>query len=174
LWPADAPAPWGCSSAGRAPEWHSGGQGFDSPQLHSRSDGGIGRRARFRILWGYPRGGSSPLPSIAGRTIARSWRRSALPLEKNPCAEARPEWPFRVWVSPAREGPAARAAGSRRERIGQGSNLTPGWVRRPRAGIGRQAGLRDQCRKRRTGSSPVVGTPDARGSGERPARATRS
>jgi hypothetical protein len=28
----------------------------------------------------------------------------------------------------------------------------------PRAGIGRQAGLRDQCRKRRTGSSPVVGT----------------
>ena len=28
---------------------------------------------------------------------------------------------------------------------------------RPRAGIGRQAGLRDQCRKRRTGSSPVVG-----------------
>ena len=27
----------------------------------------------------------------------------------------------------------------------------------PRAGIGRQAGLRDQCRKRRTGSSPVVG-----------------
>ena len=31
-------------------------------------------------------------------------------------------------------------------------------VLRPRAGIGRQAGLRDQCRKRRTGSSPVVGT----------------
>jgi hypothetical protein len=25
---------WGCSSAGRAPEWHSGGQGFDPPQLH--------------------------------------------------------------------------------------------------------------------------------------------
>ena len=30
-------------------------------------------------------------------------------------------------------------------------------MNRPRAGIGRQAGLRDQCRKRRTGSSPVVG-----------------
>ncbi len=28
----------------------------------------------------------------------------------------------------------------------------------PRAGIGRQASLRDWCRKRRTGSSPVVGT----------------
>jgi hypothetical protein len=25
---------WGCSSPGRAPEWHSGGKGFDSPQLH--------------------------------------------------------------------------------------------------------------------------------------------
>ena len=25
---------WGCSAVGRAPEWHSGGQGFDSPQLH--------------------------------------------------------------------------------------------------------------------------------------------
>lgn len=25
---------WGISSAGRAPEWHSGGQGFDSPILH--------------------------------------------------------------------------------------------------------------------------------------------
>jgi hypothetical protein len=53
--------PRGCSSVGRALEWHSRGQGFDSPQLHStaltgglgreRSDGGIGRRAGFRILW---------------------------------------------------------------------------------------------------------------------------
>jgi hypothetical protein len=25
---------WGCSSAGRALEWHSRGQGFDPPQLH--------------------------------------------------------------------------------------------------------------------------------------------
>jgi hypothetical protein len=37
----------------------------------------------------------------------------------------------------------------------------------PRAGIGRQAGLRDQCRKRRTGSSPVVGTSPASGRGGR-------
>jgi hypothetical protein len=28
---------WGCSSLGRAPEWHSGGMGFDSPQLHHAS-----------------------------------------------------------------------------------------------------------------------------------------
>ena len=25
---------WGCSSAGRAPALHAGGQGFESPQLH--------------------------------------------------------------------------------------------------------------------------------------------
>ncbi len=25
---------WGCSSVGRAPAWHAGGQGFKSPQLH--------------------------------------------------------------------------------------------------------------------------------------------
>ena len=28
---------WGCSSAGRALEWHSRGQGFDPPQLHQGS-----------------------------------------------------------------------------------------------------------------------------------------
>ncbi len=27
---------WGCSSVGRAREWHSRGQGFDPPQLHYR------------------------------------------------------------------------------------------------------------------------------------------
>ena len=28
---------WGRSSPGRAPEWHSGGKGFDSPRLHQSS-----------------------------------------------------------------------------------------------------------------------------------------
>ena len=65
---------WGRSSVGRALEWHSRGQGFDSPRLHwprdfqvpaSGSGGGIGRRAGFRILWGQPREGSSPSPSIS-------------------------------------------------------------------------------------------------------------
>ena len=27
---------WGCSSVGRAPEWHSGGRQFDSDQLHNK------------------------------------------------------------------------------------------------------------------------------------------
>src|SRR4026208_2052918 len=29
-----SPRPWGCSSAGRAPRSHRGGQGFESPHLH--------------------------------------------------------------------------------------------------------------------------------------------
>ncbi len=46
----------------------------------SRGCGGIGRRARFRSVWGKPRGGSSPLIRIAKTcgTVARSWpKRSA-------------------------------------------------------------------------------------------------
>src|SRR5688572_13710621 len=38
---------------------------------------------------------------------------------------------------------------------------------RPRAEIGRQAGLRDQCQKWRTGSSPVVGMGPLRRRGTR-------
>ena len=35
---------WGRSSVGRAPEWHSGGQGFDSPRLHfTRAASSTGR-----------------------------------------------------------------------------------------------------------------------------------
>src|SRR5690242_3515374 len=34
--PPPARGRWGHSSVGRAPEWHSGGQGFDSPWLHHR------------------------------------------------------------------------------------------------------------------------------------------
>ena len=32
---------WGCSSVGRALEWHSRGQGFDSPQLHQLKTSGL-------------------------------------------------------------------------------------------------------------------------------------
>ena len=30
------PLSWGCSSLGRALEWHSRGKGFDPPHLHFR------------------------------------------------------------------------------------------------------------------------------------------
>ena len=32
------PNPWGCSSLGRALEWHSRGKGFDPPHLHHKPD----------------------------------------------------------------------------------------------------------------------------------------
>src|SRR4029078_11337720 len=42
---------WGCSSAGRAPAWHAGGRGFESPQLHHpprSSHGGTAMGAPLR------------------------------------------------------------------------------------------------------------------------------
>src|SRR4029453_12386203 len=40
---------WGCSSVGRAPPWHGGGQGFEPPQLHSVSGRGRARRRCTRV-----------------------------------------------------------------------------------------------------------------------------
>ena len=34
------PETWGCSSAGRAPALHAGGQEFDPPHLHQRDEEG--------------------------------------------------------------------------------------------------------------------------------------
>ena len=36
---AEALWKWGCSSAGRAPVLHAGGQEFDSPHLHQKGRG---------------------------------------------------------------------------------------------------------------------------------------
>ena len=33
---AERVRPWGCSSDGRAPALHAGGQGFDPPSLHQK------------------------------------------------------------------------------------------------------------------------------------------
>ena len=47
---ASATDPWGCSSAGRAPRSHRGGQGFESPHLHHPHSNRrrLGRRRRVR------------------------------------------------------------------------------------------------------------------------------
>jgi hypothetical protein len=61
---------WGCSSAGRALEWHSRGQGFDSPHLHHFIVAGwsslVARRAHNPKVVG-----SNPAP-------ATIWRRSSV------------------------------------------------------------------------------------------------
>jgi hypothetical protein len=46
---------WGCSSAGRAPEWHSGGRRFDPVQLHQRKlQAGICIVPNFFIFQSFP------------------------------------------------------------------------------------------------------------------------
>ena len=47
---------WGRSSVGRAPQWHCGGQGFESPRLHQPQ----GRRNSSLVRW-RPSGGISRL-----------------------------------------------------------------------------------------------------------------
>jgi hypothetical protein len=48
---------WGYSSVGRALEWHSRGQGFDSPYLHSKSP-------RLRAFFIFGLGAGSPLETM--------------------------------------------------------------------------------------------------------------
>ena len=41
---------WGCSSSGRAPQWHCGGKGFDPPQLHQKEIGGKTANLFFVVM----------------------------------------------------------------------------------------------------------------------------
>src|SRR5882762_3979222 len=63
----------GRSSVGRAPEWHSGGQGFEPPRLHHPSEGessawlfGI-----FRMAWS----NCSLLRLVSDTAAVRGWLR---------------------------------------------------------------------------------------------------
>ena len=56
--------PRGCSSAGRAPPWHGGGQGFEPPQLHSR---GLGARLPLSSVEDSHQ--ACPLPASAAATL---------------------------------------------------------------------------------------------------------
>jgi hypothetical protein len=48
------PVPWGCSSAGRAPRSHRGGQGFESPHLHHLPTVRSTLPALYRTVHGCP------------------------------------------------------------------------------------------------------------------------
>ena len=52
-----SPCIWGCSSAGRAPALHAGGQEFDPPHLHHRAseDGNDDRTPK--LTWACSSGG---------------------------------------------------------------------------------------------------------------------
>jgi hypothetical protein len=92
---------WGCSSVGRAPAWHAGGQGFKSPQLHVYICGGatprtprryalpsfvwLGRGHRSSPMAGLPRCcdscGGAICSHICGGATPRTPRR--YPLERS-------------------------------------------------------------------------------------------
>ena len=58
---------WGCSSVGRALEWHSRGQGFDSPQLHHKK---AVRKDGF-FVGKQKSGGSNPERARSGQQTAQ-------------------------------------------------------------------------------------------------------
>ena len=64
------PCPWGYSSVGRALEWHSRGQGFDSPYLHQRFE------LRLKAIQRTGSSAQMPLPFSLARTLPRSPLRS--------------------------------------------------------------------------------------------------
>ena len=55
--------PRGCSSVGRALEWHSRGQEFNSPQLHQKGNQGLRKRRPFFRFW--PRKSGSAKPELS-------------------------------------------------------------------------------------------------------------
>ena len=64
------PCPWGYSSVGRALEWHSRGQGFDSPYLHQRFE------PRLKANQKTGSTAQVPLPFSLALTLPRSPLRS--------------------------------------------------------------------------------------------------
>ena len=48
---------WGCSSAGRAPALHAGGQEFDPPHLHQQEFRRKNDREKKALAWAHSSGG---------------------------------------------------------------------------------------------------------------------
>jgi hypothetical protein len=79
-------SPWGCSSAGRAPRSHRGGQGFESPHLHHSPS----RSWPLRATAASARGGA-PRPRLGPRQSApRSRHARATPPRLGPRLRATP------------------------------------------------------------------------------------
>src|SRR3954453_12164836 len=107
--------------------------------------GGIGRRARFRSVWGRPRGGSSPLIRISFRSRA----------ERGISSEAR------LRTGPAEEhGEPRRGTGWNEETAvpaaARGHRTAGRWLRAPR-----RLGLDGRSRDPRPQPGPTAGPPSA-------------
>ena len=67
----------GCSSVGRALEWHSRGQGFDSPHLHGFAVG----RERLFVFAG--------IAQLVEHNLAKVGVAGSSPVSRSPCDEKR-------------------------------------------------------------------------------------
>ena len=88
---------WGCSSVGRAPEWHSGGRQFDSVQLHHdllSATAYFQKRLRFLFLGQFP-----AVAHFSSNSNAPATRST---VSDKPCSRARPY----TWCAPPNFGPA--------------------------------------------------------------------
>ena len=101
------PSAWGRSSAGRAPEWHSGGQGFDPPRLHRKP----APRGGFRI--------SRRATNASTESNRRCWSGDSdrASLERT-CRPAIVASPYRISAlrRPAEVASLARRSGASRDR----------------------------------------------------------
>ena len=67
---------WGCGAAGSAPAWHAGGQGFESPQLHSSKDEAD---LKVRLVLSISGGRASTIESFLTHSRKRARLRSVTP-----------------------------------------------------------------------------------------------
>ena len=105
--------PWGCSSLGRALEWHSRGKGFDPPHLHHKAP--IERLVLFSCFLPFFAAQTSPRPRNSGFIFIEKqtgvppspaiWQRAAeapvlLCLGKVQACRVFTGWSRRSWVKP--------------------------------------------------------------------------
>ena len=123
---ARLPGAWGCSSAGRAPRSHRGGQGFESPHLHQPP-------CTFPPpTWRHPDPGVTPRVRSATRGPSDSASANAFAIEarRDRLCDRRPA------PAPARARGAGRPApkADRRSSPGCGLWTTPEWLGAPPGG----------------------------------------
>ena len=70
----DTEAVWGCGAVGSAPDWQSGGQGFESPQLHHVPETGCGEgRNPFSFTEPHRRTGETAPRAARAPAVPARW-----------------------------------------------------------------------------------------------------
>ena len=98
------PSTWGYSSAGRALEWHSRGQGFDPPYLHQKSEAHICVPRIFRSERGIETTPRFARAQRVSKTEERTVRGTVLSVERrSPLSLPRRQAPRRSPLSPKKK-----------------------------------------------------------------------